>query len=238
VSRFSVVVCGGGVAGLEAVLRLRRLVGDQIDITLVSPSDTFVYRPLAVLEPFGVDVIRRYPVSRIVSDTGIRWIRETFGWVDRAVHTAHAGAEVIRYDALLLAIGGRQLPAPGGVFIFSDRTVPEYRDILERRVRRDRSHGPSCPADPDWPLPIYELALPRCGPPTPAVSARAGPGEPDHALAAFGWRQDAPRADMNADQAYTRRELRLNDDCRVSRNERRTDQIVTLPRITGLNEAS
>ena len=38
---------------MEAVLRLRRLGGDQFDITLVSPSDTLVYRPLSVLEPFG-----------------------------------------------------------------------------------------------------------------------------------------------------------------------------------------
>jgi hypothetical protein len=171
VSRFSVVVCGGGVAGLEAVLRLRRLVGDQIDITLVSPSDTFVYRPLAVLEPFGVDVIRRYPVARIVSDTGIRWIRETFGWVDRAAHTAHAGAEVIRYDALLLAIGGRQLPAPGGVFIF--RTAP-YLSI------GTSSNGP-CPArSAASPSSFRRIRAGRCrsmnwpcsplrGPPTPAA---------------------------------------------------------------------
>jgi NADPH-dependent 2,4-dienoyl-CoA reductase/sulfur reductase-like enzyme len=171
VSRFSVVVCGGGVAGLEAVLRLRRLVGDQIDITLVSPSDTFVYRPLAVLEPFGVDVIRRYPVSRIVSDTGIRWIRETFGWVDRAAHTAHAGAEVIRYDALLLAIGGRQLPAPGGVFVFSDRTVLSIGTS---------SNGP-CPArSAASPSSFRRIRAGRCrsmnwpcsplrGPPTPAA---------------------------------------------------------------------
>jgi NADH dehydrogenase FAD-containing subunit len=79
-SRFSVVVCGGGVAGMEAVLRLRRLAGDQLDITLVSASDTLVYRPLSVLEPFGAALVLRYPVARIVSDTGIRWIRETFGW--------------------------------------------------------------------------------------------------------------------------------------------------------------
>jgi hypothetical protein len=36
-------------AGVEAVLRLRRLAGDQFDISLVSASDTLVYRPLSVL---------------------------------------------------------------------------------------------------------------------------------------------------------------------------------------------
>ena len=243
-SRFSVVVCGGGVAGLEAVLRLRRLVGDQIDITLVSPSDTFVYRPLAVLEPFGVDVIRRYPVSRIVSDTGIRWIRETFGWVDRAAHTAHAGAEVIRYDALLLAIGGRQLPAPGGVFVFSDRTVPEYRDILERAVSGAIGRiAFVVPADPSWPLPIYELALL-----TAARAADAGGSRPElvlcepgpRPLAAFGQEASDAVSEVMANaqiSVYTRCELRLHDgpSLRLPDRDVRADQIVTLPRITGPN---
>lgn len=159
-SGFSVVVCGGGVAGMEAVLRLRRLAGDQLDITLVSASDTLVYRPLTVLEPFGAALGLRYPVARIVSDTGVRWIRESFDWVDRAERTAHAGSEMIRYDALLLAIGGRQLMPPDGVFVFSDRTAPAYREVLEQTWSGEISRIAFVPpAEPSWPLPIYELAL-------------------------------------------------------------------------------
>src|SRR4249919_3356390 len=159
-SRFSVVVCGGGVAGMEAVLRLRRLAGDQIDITLVSPSGTLVYRPLAVLEPFGAALVNRYPVARIVADTRIRWIRAGLDWVDRTANIAHAGGEDIRYDALLLAIGGHQVPAPGGVFVFSDRTAPAYREILEQTWSGAISRiAFVAAAEPSWPLPIYELAL-------------------------------------------------------------------------------
>ena len=48
-----VVIAGGGVAGLEAMLALRELAGDRVDIELLSPSDEFVYRPMLVAEPFG-----------------------------------------------------------------------------------------------------------------------------------------------------------------------------------------
>ena len=49
-----VVVAGGGVAGLEAVLALTDIVGTHVRITLVAPDDDFVYRPLSVGEPFAL----------------------------------------------------------------------------------------------------------------------------------------------------------------------------------------
>jgi NADH dehydrogenase FAD-containing subunit len=47
---FRVVICGGGVAAIEGLLRLRTLAGDSLQITLVAPNDKFVYRPLLVTE--------------------------------------------------------------------------------------------------------------------------------------------------------------------------------------------
>jgi hypothetical protein len=43
-----VVIAGGGVAGLEALLALRALAADRVQLTLVSPAADFFYRPLAV----------------------------------------------------------------------------------------------------------------------------------------------------------------------------------------------
>jgi sulfide:quinone oxidoreductase len=244
VSRFSVVVCGGGIAGMEAVLRLRRLAGDQLDITVVSPSETLVYRPLAVLEPFGRGRVRRYPMSRIVSDTGIRWIREGFDWVDRAAHTVHVGPDAIRYDALLLAIGGRPLPAPPGVFVFSDRAAPEYRKILERTQSGEiRSLAFVVPPEPSWPLPIYELALLTAAqlastddPRPELVVGDPGP----RPLGSFGVEASNAVARLLADaqiSVYPRCEIRQHNGPFLHLPERglRLDQIITLPRITGPN---
>lgn len=52
-SQLRVLVAGGGVAGLETLLALRHLAGDRIERTLLTPEPEFVYRPMAVAEPFS-----------------------------------------------------------------------------------------------------------------------------------------------------------------------------------------
>ena len=52
-SRMRVLIAGGGVAALEAMLALRALAADRVSVVLVAPDREFVYRPLAVAEPFG-----------------------------------------------------------------------------------------------------------------------------------------------------------------------------------------
>jgi sulfide:quinone oxidoreductase len=161
VARFSVLICGGGVAGLEAILRLRRLAGDRLDITLLNPSETFRYRPWTVLEPFDQVAVRHYPISRLAQDAGCRWIRGELGWVNRAAHVAYTRAgDEVSYDAVMIALGGRELPAPPGVLSFTERTAKDYQTAVESAVaERVDSIGYVAPASPCWPLPLYELAL-------------------------------------------------------------------------------
>ena len=66
--RFRVVVAGGGVAGLEALLALRDLAGERVELTLLSPEAEFVYRPMAVAEPFGRGLADRHSLADIASD--------------------------------------------------------------------------------------------------------------------------------------------------------------------------
>jgi sulfide:quinone oxidoreductase len=47
-----VLVAGGGVAGREGLLALRDIAGDRVELTLLSPEEEFVYRPMAVAEPW------------------------------------------------------------------------------------------------------------------------------------------------------------------------------------------
>ena len=62
-SDFRVVICGGGIAAVEGLLRLRRLAGDSVDIELIAPNEELVYRPMAVREPFAFGPPRRYPLA-------------------------------------------------------------------------------------------------------------------------------------------------------------------------------
>ena len=65
-----VVIVGGGVAGLEALLALQALAGDRVDLTLVSQHDWFVDRPVTVAEPFGLASAARHSVPDIVAERG------------------------------------------------------------------------------------------------------------------------------------------------------------------------
>lgn len=60
-----VVIAGGGVAGLEALLALSELARDLVDVELVSPNDQFVYRPLLVAEPLGAAEVLRIDLEQI-----------------------------------------------------------------------------------------------------------------------------------------------------------------------------
>jgi hypothetical protein len=53
-----VLIAGGGVAALEATLALGALAKGWIAITVVASESDFVYRPLAVAEPFRVGEVQ------------------------------------------------------------------------------------------------------------------------------------------------------------------------------------
>jgi sulfide:quinone oxidoreductase len=161
-SKFRVVICGGGIAAVEGLLRLRRLVGDAAEIELVAPADELVYRPMAVHEPFAFGPPRRYPLRRVARDADAEWTKDALEWVDpdaQVVHTA-AGRRV-EYDALLVAVGARQVEAYKHVATFRDAEA----DATYHGIVQDIEGGYTRrmafvqPVGPVWPLPIYELAL-------------------------------------------------------------------------------
>src|SRR6266511_1933036 len=89
--RFRVVVAGGGVAALEAMVALRELAGELVDVTILAPEAEFSYRPLAVAEPFDLGTVQRFPLVELA------------------------------YDALLVAIGVTARQALPGALTFRGR---------------------------------------------------------------------------------------------------------------------
>jgi sulfide:quinone oxidoreductase len=166
---FKVVIVGGGVAALEAALALREFGGDRIATTILAPDEEFVYRPMAVREPFGLAQAKRYPLTRIARDAGAELCSDQFTWLEherRVVHTA-AGAE-LRYDAAILAMGAHVYPRFGHSITLDPSRLDEQLHGLVQDIDGGYIHRLAfiIPAASAWPLPIYELAL--------MTSARAG----------------------------------------------------------------
>ena len=114
-----VLVAGGGVAGLETVLALQALAGDRLEIELLAPGRNFIYRPLAVAEPFRSGSVRRIPLAAIAHDRGVRLHRDALARVlpdELAVETQ--GGARLGYDALVLALGARPVEAIRGALTF------------------------------------------------------------------------------------------------------------------------
>jgi sulfide:quinone oxidoreductase len=157
-----VVVCGGGIAAVEGLLRLRRLLGSSVDIDVVAPNDELVMRPLAVRQPFAFGPPSRYELGRILSDNGAKWHKDTLAWVDRDARVIHTGeGESLEYDALLIAVGGRQVEAFEHVRAFRDAAADETYQGVVQDVEEGYSKSVAflLPDGPAWPLPLYELAL-------------------------------------------------------------------------------
>lgn len=105
------------MAGLEALLGLRRLMGPSVEIELVAPDPELVLRPLLVAEPFGLGTAMRLDLEEIANEQGARFRRDAVAAVDPAEQSVRTrGEETLRYDALLLAIGARPVESvPGAI---------------------------------------------------------------------------------------------------------------------------
>jgi sulfide:quinone oxidoreductase len=161
-SDFRVVICGGGIAAVEGLLRLRRLVGDSVNIELIAPNEDLVYRPTAVREPFAFGAPRRYPLRAIARDCDAEWTQESLSWVDPDAQVVHTSAgRRVEYDALLVAVGARQVEPYEHVATFRDAEADDTYHGIVQDVEEGYSRSIAFiqPVGPVWPLPLYELAL-------------------------------------------------------------------------------
>lgn len=157
-----VLIAGGGVAGLEVLLALRHIAEDRTRIELVSPQRDFVYRPLAVAEPFGLGRAHRFDLAELVTERGARYVPDALAAVDPDRRLARTrGGRELSYDSLVIACGAVSREAlPGALTFWGPAGTSEYRDLL-----RELEHGGvrnvvfALPAGAGWPLPLYELAL-------------------------------------------------------------------------------
>jgi sulfide:quinone oxidoreductase len=162
-----VVIAGGGVAALETVLALRALAGHLVDVTVISPTREFVYRPVTVAEAFDRAHARVYDLAEILADQGVGELVQ--GELARVVAEGRlaisdSGRE-IAFDALVVATGAQPLEWLANALTFRGREdVPALRDLLDDLATgRARSVALALPSERMWALPLYELALMTAG---------------------------------------------------------------------------
>lgn len=157
-----ILVAGGGVAALEAVLTLQELAPGAPAIALLAPNRHFEYTPLSVAEPFDLGRAHRFELAEILGRRGVETISDALAVVDADRRQVRTEAGVtIPYGALLVATGAeRRAALPGAITFSGTRTAPDVRRLL-REAESGRLHRLAFVVPPGvtWSLPIYELAL-------------------------------------------------------------------------------
>lgn len=140
-----IVIVGAGFAGYRTARTLARAAKGRADITLLNPTDYFLYLPLLPQVAAGILEPRRVTVS--LSGT-LREVRPVLGEAEhvdldaRTVHYTNPEGDqgTLGYDRLVLAAGSvnKLLPVPGvAEHAHGFRGLPEalyLRDHLTRQV--------------------------------------------------------------------------------------------------------
>ena len=157
-----VVIAGGGVAALEAMMALADLARDRVRVALVAPEADFVNRPMSVAEPFGLGEAQHYPLDPIAADFGASVVHATVQAVDApGRRVVLRSGDTVAYDTLILAPGARALPAFDDAITFGvPGAAAEMRDLLAQLEHGEVSRVAFVsPTLAGWTLPLYELAL-------------------------------------------------------------------------------
>ncbi|MEU0006774.1 NAD(P)/FAD-dependent oxidoreductase [Streptomyces sp. NPDC006314] len=144
-TRPHVVIVGAGFAGYRAARTLARLTRSQADVTLLNPTDYFLYLPLLPQVAAGILEARRVTVSLPGTLRGVRLVLGEADHVDLDGRTVHytdpeGGTRALGYDRLVLAVGSvnKLLPVPGvAEHAHGFRGLPEalyLRDHVTRQV--------------------------------------------------------------------------------------------------------
>jgi sulfide:quinone oxidoreductase len=239
-----VLIAGGGIAALEALVALRRQAPAGCRITLVSPTGSFAYRPLAVQEPFGRGGGRRFSLSTVAHDLGAAFVRDAVSRVEGAEHRVvlQSGAER-EYDTLLLATGARAYPAfAHGITFDREQDAAEFDELLADVDARLAPHvAIVVPEHVGWTLPAYELALSIAAYGRRPQGRRVAVTLVTHErqpLAAFGTTASRTVAEVLENAAVDviagREAVVMSDGALIAGTQWLTaDRIVALPRLAG-----
>ena len=161
-SKPHVVIAGGGIAGLEALLALRDLAGDRVEITLVAPTREFVYKPLTVEEPFSPQPAERHELEPIARELDARFVQRAVSGVNTYARQVELGdGSELGYGFLFVCVGARARSPFAGAITFEVAGEPLRIESMLDEVAATEGKRIAFVVPPgmSWPLPAYELAL-------------------------------------------------------------------------------
>jgi len=105
-----VVVLGSNFGGLTTALAVKHELGDEVGVTVISPSERFLFTPSLIWVPFGKRSLEQisFRVDRTLDEHGIEFVHEAATAVDPVSKTVttESGASY-SYDYLVVATGYR-----------------------------------------------------------------------------------------------------------------------------------
>jgi sulfide:quinone oxidoreductase len=240
-----VLVAGGGAAGLEALIGLRTLAGEQIELELISPERTFAPRSVRSAAGFTNGPEARIEIAELADAIGADYTNDALAAVDQSAHAVTLTSSTQRsYDVLLVATGAHpEESIPGAIAFGASSDSERFRKMLsEAEAGMITRLVFAVPEGAGWPLALYELALLTAA----RLRAASSPAKitllsPEHApLAVFGGRASAAALEELEDhgiefagglqpEEIVWGELRASpDNARIH-----ADAVVTLPRLHG-----
>ena len=170
--RLRVVILGAGFAGLETAFLLRMRLRDRVDLTVVSKSPSFTFRPNSIYVPFGADPADLdVDLHKAFGHRRVHFVEGTVAGVDASAHEVElADGQRVTYDKLVIATGAdmRAEEIPGlaehAATIWTTDGMLGVRERFER-VRADAQQGRNSrvlfliPPNNKCAGPLYEVVM-------------------------------------------------------------------------------
>src|SRR5829696_8079813 len=102
-----VLVLGGNFAGLTAALSVKHELGADVDVTVVSKSDQFLFNPSLIWIPFGKRTAGNvtFPVARTFESHGVEFVHGEGTAIDAHAQRVETSRGAHDYDYLVIATG-------------------------------------------------------------------------------------------------------------------------------------
>lgn len=104
----SIVVLGSNFAGVTAAISAKRKLGNDAEVTVISPTSNFLYVPSLIWVPFGIRKVKdiTFPVEPMLNKKGVKFLHDKGVKVlpDSNVVVTEKNGD-IHYDYLVVATG-------------------------------------------------------------------------------------------------------------------------------------